>query len=81
MNDLHNPAIKTKEFDFDWRTLRKTQFNRIPPLRELTIMQTKNTWRICYRCRGSKFVELNHTDGHVTMRTCEQCKGLGMNYN
>ena len=73
--------MKTKEFDFDWKKLKKNQLGKFPPLRDLSIMSTKKTTRTCYNCRGTRFIELFHTSGKVTMRTCPQCNGQGVNLN
>ena len=80
-DDLNNPNIRFKEFDFDWRKVRKDQQMKFPKLSDLTIMQTPKTTRCCYLCMGKKFNQINHTSGKVTVKTCAACQGQGVLHN
>jgi len=72
---INNEKIKFKDTGLNWKTAPKSYY--FPPLRDLTLMQTPNTIRCCYMCRGKRFVSIEHQSGKVTLRTCMQCKGSG----
>ena len=72
---LGNESIKFKELSgLDWKKDARKIF---PPLSTLTLQQTPKTVRVCYFCRGTRFTEIHHTSGKVTIRTCQRCKGEG----
>jgi len=43
-------------------------------------MKTAKTTRKCRACRGERFEGIMHVDGRYTIRTCETCQGLGIQY-
>jgi len=59
----------------NWKT-QKAQYY-FPALNTLTIMQTPNTLRKCYECRGKRYRAINHVSGRITAMTCPKCKGEG----
>jgi len=49
-----------------------------PGLKDLTLSTQQNTTRVCLQCRGTRFNEIKHNSGRITMRTCVVCKGSGV---
>jgi len=49
-----------------------------PGFKDLTLSTVPNTTRVCRLCRGTRFNEIKHTNGKITMRTCAVCKGSGV---
>ena len=78
---LGDTSIRYKELDWNWKTMRAQMPLRIPPLRDLFLMSTLNTWRTCQSCYGYKWNEIHHSNGAVTIKTCQKCKGKGVTKN
>jgi len=75
MAGINAEGVKFKEFEWNWNK-HKPRFV-FPALRDLTLQSTPNTMRVCYTCRGTRFVEIKHQSGKITLRPCMNCKGSG----
>ena len=71
----YDSNFKTKELGL-WNSL-KSSTKKFPPLKSLTLMKTKNTWRICRLCRGSKWNIIKTQVGKLIQKPCAECQGKG----
>ena len=76
---LGDTSIRYQELTgWNWKTMKKSFAKRFPAEKDMTLSQTLNTPVACRTCRGTKWNEIHHTNGAVTLKTCQRCKGKGV---
>ncbi len=75
---LGDTSIRYKELTgWNWKTMKKSFTKRFPAQRDMTLSSTLNSTHPCPMCRTTKWNEIHHTNGAVTIKTCSRCKGKG----
>ena len=78
-NDLNNPEIKFKTLEgWNWKTMSNKFAKRFPAHKDMTLSSTRNTTHPCPMCYTTRFSEIHHTNGQVTIKTCPRCKGTNV---
>ena len=72
----YDSNFRTKELGL-WNLL-KSSTKKFPPLNTLNLMSTKNTWRACRLCRGSRWNIIKMSTGKLIQKPCADCQGKGV---
>ena len=74
----YDSNFKTKELGL--RNSFRSHTRRFPTLSSLTLTKTKNTWRVCRLCRGSRWNIIKTQVGKLIQKPCAECQGKGRVY-